>query len=111
MRTSLVLVLTVFVLAALPALADKNPMVGTWRASSGFQVTIPDSADTFELVFQRGAERVTHPARWLRRGVDFTWTDKAGGTHTASIDVKRADRIVDINHAYPDSHAYWYRVK
>lgn len=47
----------------------------------------------------------------MTEALKFTWTDKQGSTHTATVDPKDPDRIMDINAAYPSSHAYWYRKK
>jgi hypothetical protein len=99
-------------LACLPALASVSSMVGRWRASGGWIVTIPPSPTTFDLVFENAqGERVVHPARWVTAGLEMSWTDKANNIHTATLDPRNPDRIKDVNAAYPSSPAYWYREK
>lgn len=85
-------------------------MVGSWRGSNGWEVRIPAGNGAFKLVFVRGKERVEHPARWLKPGEKFQWTDKQSSVHTAEYEPKQ-DRIRDLSAAWPDSPAYWYRVK
>ena len=106
--------LIVFVLAALclGAWGENNPMVGTWRASNGYRVVIPAGGPTFQLIFRdpKGT-RISHPARWVKRGSEFSWVDKNGASHTATLDpTYKPQRIRDIGSAFPDSPGYWYKV-
>ena len=108
MRMPLLLLLLVLLVA--PAVAGPD-LVGSWRASSGFVVTIPAGTGSFQLVFERQGDRVTHPAVWVKPGQEFTWTDKQGDSHRATWSPREPDRIEDVNAAWPQSPAYWYRMK
>ena len=104
--------ITLFLLLSALALAQaKNPMEGNWRGPNGSQVQIAAGAGAFQLVFVGAdGQRVTHPARWVQPGQLFTWKDKQNSEHTATFDAKyKIPRIKDVNSAYPDSPAYWYR--
>lgn len=101
--------LLVLVLLLAPALAGPD-MVGRWRASNGYTVVIPRGTGSFNLVFQRPGERNVHPATWVRPGTEFTWTDKLGNLHRATFQPGPPERIQDVNAAYPESRAYYYRL-
>lgn len=89
-----------------------NTMAGKWKASSGYTVNIPDNSGSFILIFEDiKGEKITHPAQWTNFGKEFTWTDKQGAGHTATLDPGNPDRICDINSSCPESPAYWYRIK
>lgn len=105
-------VLTLVLLAALlaPALAGPS-MVGRWRVSGGYVVTIPAGSGSFQLVFELQGERIVHPATWVKPGQQFTWIDKQGAEHKATWQGGRPERIEDVNSAYPGSPAYWYRLE
>ena len=104
MRAALLL-LAFLVLLAARALAGPD-MVGSWRASGGYVVTIPGGTGSFQLVFELQGERITHPAVWVKPGHEFTWTDKQGASHQATWSSQQ-DRIEDVNSAWPGSPASW----
>lgn len=91
--------------------AQANPMAGRWRASNGMTLEIPAGAGPFQLVCKLAdGKTVSHPARWVKPGEQFTWTDKQGAGHTATLDVNyKVPRIKDVGEAFPDSPAFWYR--
>ena len=110
MKRMILLVLVMSVLLACPAFGE-NAMAGKWRASSGYTVIIPDGAGSFSLIFMSSTgEQIVHPAQWTKAGEEFTWTDKQGSQHTATLDPGNPNRICDVNAGYPDSPAYWYRI-
>ncbi len=92
-----------------PAFAAPD-MVGRWRASGGYTVILPAGSGSFDLVFERPGERILHPATWTRPGLEFTWTDKVGNLHKATYQPGPQERIEDINTAFPESKAYYYRI-
>ena len=92
-----------------PAFAGPD-MVGRWRASSGYTVIIPPGTGSFNLVFERPGERNVHPATWVKPGTEFTWTDKVGNSHRATYQPGPKERIEDVNAAWPESKAYYYRI-
>ena len=88
-----------------PVWADNNPMTGKWRASNGNTVHIPPGASHFQLTFEDSQhKKITFPAHWEKKGVEFSWTDKQGLQHSATIDsAYKSPRIRDVNPAYPTS--------
>ncbi|MDQ7824133.1 MAG: hypothetical protein RDV48_15130 [Candidatus Eremiobacteraeota bacterium] len=103
-------VLALALLIACPAFGA-NTMAGKWKASSGYTVYIPDGSGSFTLLFESfKGEKITHPAQWVTVGREFTWTDKQGSKHTATLDPSNPNRIEDINSGNPGSPAYWYRI-
>lgn len=86
-------------------------MAGRWTGTMG-KIVIPAGSGAFTL--KAGA--VEFPARWVVPGKEFTWTDKQGKQHKATLEAnpkataEKPYRIRDVGEAYPDSPAYWYRV-
>ena len=108
-RVTLALILIVLV-SCVPVLA-RNAMEGKWRTLA-YTIHIPGQSGSFELVFEsHKGERIVHPARWVKVGSEFTWTDKQNSPHIARLDPKNPDKICDVNSAYPNSPAYWYRIR
>ncbi len=59
-----------------------------------------------------GKGQGTRPAHWVRPGQQFTCSDRQNALHTATLQADNQPiHVLDINSAYPDSHAYWYRLK
>jgi len=111
MKRMLMLVSVLALLMTLP-IFGADAMAGKWKASSGYTVHIPDGSGSFTLIFEDiKGEKITHPAQWTNVGKEFTWTDRQGAKHTATLDPGNPDRICDTNSSYPGSPAYWYRIK
>ncbi len=108
----IIILVVALALVMICPLFGANTMAGKWKASNGYTVHIPDGSGSFSLVFESAAgEKIIHPAKWITVSKEFTWTDKQNATHHASIDPGNPDRICDVNSSYPDSPAYWYRIK
>ena len=102
--------LTIGLLLTLAAFAD-NEMAGRWTGTMGL-VVIPAGGGHFTLK----AGPNDFPADWVVAGKEFSWTDKQGKRHKATLEpnpkptAERPTRIRDVGEAYPDSPGFWYRV-
>lgn len=101
----------VFGLMLTQVVVCEDGMTGRWSGTMGV-VIIPAGSGSFDLKI---AEQ-HYPARWVAAGKEFSWTDRQGKRHQATLEPnpkatpERPTRIRDVGEAYPDSPAFWYRV-
>ncbi len=90
--------------------AADEPVVGRYRATNGITVVIAADKGSFQLVWlSPSGEKTTFPAKWTVPGQKLEWVDKNNAHHVSTV--TEPGVIRDVGEAFPDSPAYWRRIR